>query len=126
MYVCKKCGFEFRAAKTAYQNHGLLNPPYEEIFVCPNCESTAFEEKKVTHCRCCGAKLLKGEEEYCSEKCEKLGIALRKKEQRRKKEYLESPICRLVKEVEIYNKTHHTNYSYGQYVALIKPKKRKK
>ena len=83
MYVCKKCGFEFRTAKTAYQNHGLLNPPYEEIFVCPNCESTAFEEKRVTHCRCCGAKLLNNEKEYCSEKCEKLGVALRKKEQRR-------------------------------------------
>ena len=125
MYVCKKCGFEFSTAKTAYQNHGLLNPPYEEIFVCPNCESTAFEEKKVTHCRCCGAKLLNGEKEYCCDKCEKLGIALRKKEQKRKKQILQSPIYKLVAEVEKYNLLHNTKYSYGQYVALIKPKLKK-
>lgn len=126
MYTCKNCGCEFENAKIVYQSHGLLNPPYEEIFVCPDCESTNFENKKVTHCRCCGAKLLNNEKKYCSDKCEKLGIALRQKEQKRKKEYLESPICRLVKEVENYNKTHRTNYSYGQYVALVKPKGKRK
>lgn len=126
MYICKNCGCEFHTAKTDYQNHGLLNPPYEEISVCPNCKSTNFKEKEVTHCRCCGAKLLNGEEEYCSPACEKLGIALRKKEQKRRKERSESPLFKMVAEVDEYNSLHNTKYSYGQYVAFVKQACKKK
>ncbi len=126
MYYCPDCGSEFEKSEESYETHGLIHPPYESVYCCPYCKGTDFFEKSTTHCRCCGIKLRKGLKDYCSESCEKRGKKLWQKELKRRKIISSDPVNILVREVSIYNKKHNTKYSYGQYVALIKPKGAKK
>ena len=123
MYSCSECGYEFQNPVKLIEKHALLNPPYESIYVCPKCKSTCFEKVKIKHCHCCGAKLNKTQTDYCSEECKLLGDKLWKMEIKRKKLLSDTPLFKLVREVEIYNKRNNTSYSYGQYVALIKNNK---
>ena len=124
MFICKKCGYEFSNPKKIFETHGLQNPPYEVMTVCPACKSQSITEKTVTHCRCCGAKLKDSSTEYCSESCRKRGERLREIEQKKRKVLNESPLSEIIRQVNAYNKTHNTNYSYGQYVAIVIPKER--
>lgn len=124
MLICKNCGYTFEKPRKIYETHGLLNPPYESLSVCPNCNSQEFAEKIFTHCRCCGAKLKGGEEGYCSKACEEKGERLRSIEKRKRKILEESPLSEIVRRVKYYNMEHGTNYSYGQYVAIIMPKEK--
>ena len=39
MFYCKKCNAEFDELKLHYERHGFSEPPYEERFCCPCCES---------------------------------------------------------------------------------------
>lgn len=126
MFYCKSCGYEFDHADVTYETHGLQSPPFEEICVCPACRSTDFFEKSSTHCRCCGSRLPAGAKDYCCETCRTRGEKLWKKERKRRNVLSQSPLNLLVKEVDAYNRKNGTNYSYGQYVALIQPKGRKK
>ncbi len=126
MYSCLECGYEFKNPIKSIEKHNLQTPPYESIYVCPRCKSTSFEKTKISHCHCCGAKLTDAQTEYCSQECKIKGEKLWKTEIKRKKILSDNPLYKLVREVESYNKRNGTSYSYGQYVALVKPKKRRK
>ncbi len=106
MYFCESCGSFF-----------------EEKKVCPFCESKRVRIADFTHCRCCGAKLVQGQREYCSDNCKKKGEFLWERERRRRRLSLISPLNLVLKEIAEYNKKHNTKLSYGQYVSLIKEKK---
>lgn len=118
MYYCKACGGKFETPQKIYETHGFFTPPYEEIYICPFCNSTAFKKITHTHCRCCGARLIDTSKEYCSESCKNKGERLWKKQIEKFKSQLDSPINRIIREMDEFNKTNDTNYSYGQFVAL--------
>lgn len=126
MYYCPECGLEFSAPKKDFETHGYNSPPFESIYCCPNCNGTSFYEKITTHCRCCGAKIGNNKKDYCSDVCEKKGEKLWMREIKRRKMHLTHPLFSMVREVNLYNSENGTNYSYGQYIALIKPKRSKK
>ena len=126
MYYCPECGLEFANAKKDFETHGLDIPPYEPTYCCPNCNGVSFYEKTTTHCRCCGSKLNNDCKDYCSEACAKKGEKLWIREMKRRKLHVSDPLYVTVREVNLYNLKNGTNYSYGQYVALIKPKRGKK
>ena len=48
------------------------------------------------------------------------------KETEYKERLMGSPIYTLARELEEYNNRHKTKYSYGQYIALVKAKDKKK
>ena len=122
MYYCKNCGKEFEKPEKSYETHLLSHPPFELIYICPNCKSQNFHLKNLTHCRCCGSRLPSGTTEYCSPSCKLKGEKMWRKELKKRQAELKDPLKMLVKECAIYNTTHGTRYSYGQYVALIRPK----
>lgn len=124
MFYCDNCGASFDAAKKVLETHGNTTPPFEKNLVCPFCNSDSFHEKSNTHCRCCGAKLKSTDTDYCSDTCRIRGIKLRERERKRKRLLSTHPINEVIRQLEIYNKEHNTNYSYGQFVALILPKKK--
>ncbi len=126
MYYCSNCAREFLEPQRVYETHSLPCPPYEERLVCPFCQSLNFNEKISQHCRCCGVKLKENEREYCSEKCLFIGEKLWAKQRKRLKIAYECSINQKIREIESYNKSHKTNYSYGQYVALIEGRRKKK
>ncbi len=41
-FFCNKCKRYFSDVKTYFETHGLDNPPYERISVCPKCNSDDF------------------------------------------------------------------------------------
>lgn len=122
MYYCKNCGHEFSEPEKNYEAHQFSDLPFELIYICPNCKSGNFREKELTHCRCCGGRLPKGCEEYCSPACKARGEKMWQRELKRRRQSLKDPLQMIVRECILYNKEHNTNYSYGQYVALIRPK----
>ena len=126
MFYCTECGLEFYNAKKIYERHSLDSPPYEKILCCPNCCSHSITELKATHCRCCGIKLSSSQKDYCSDSCKKRGELLWKKQTENYTLLCESPLNKMVREVEEYNIKNHTNLSYGQYVAFIKYKRKKR
>ncbi len=125
MFICCDCQCEFESPKKIIEKHSLDTGPYEAIYVCPFCNSNDFKIKSHTHCRCCGAKLSNTGSEFCSNECKNRGRMLWKNELKRRKELLINPINILIRELENYNKKHNTNYSYGQYVAIIENQRRK-
>lgn len=125
MFYCNNCGYEFLEADTFIETHGLSSPPYEKLSVCPSCKSGSISEKSITHCRCCGARLSSENSEYCSITCKERGERLREKERKKRNIRIRSPINKILRQVAEYNKANHTNYSYGQFVALILPKLKK-
>lgn len=126
MYFCYDCLREFESPKEIEEKHGFSSPPYEKQYVCPYCYSYYFTNKINTHCRCCGAKLPKGKTNYCNDACAKKGKELWEKQIKHKRKQLISPLNLIIRELENYNKVHCTNYSYGQYVAIINAEKEKK
>ena len=46
---------------------------------------------------------------------------MRRREMKRKRLVFSSPLFETVREVDEYNRNNATDYSYGQYVTLIKP-----
>ncbi len=122
MYYCKNCGNEFEEPQKTYEVHHFGNPPFELYYVCPKCKSGNFYERSLTHCRCCGGRLPKGADEYCCDSCRIKGEKMWRKELKRRKAELFNPLKMVVRECAIYNKSNGTDYSYGQYVALIRPK----
>ena len=122
MYYCKNCGNDFEEPEKIYETHLLSYPPFELLYVCPRCKSENFHDKNLTHCRCCGARLPKSTEEYCSPSCKLKGEKMWRRELKKRQDLLKNPLQMITKECNIYNKSNGTNYSYGQYVALIRPK----
>lgn len=122
MYYCSDCKKEFLKPIKKYETHGLNHPPYEAFYVCPFCNSTNYNENKAKYCKCCGARLKTQQINYCSDKCKINYEKLKREEYKRHKKLVDSPLVKLIKEVEGFNKQNGTKYSYGQYVALIKPK----
>lgn len=127
MYFCSDCGLELTNVKRCIETHGLDTSPYEKIIYCPFCKSSEVYEKTTLHCKCCGIKLNSDKKDYCSPECAKKGKKLWELQAKKQMLYFSNPINTIVREVISYNKEHKTNYSYGQYVALVKySKKRKK
>ena len=117
MYCCTDCGAEFEYVEIVYETHGLSTPPYERIKRCPACHGTELTYKENTYCKFCGSRL-NGKEEYCSEKCKKLGEKYYAEQTKRRNLFKNSSVAVAVREVAEYNKAHSTKYSYGQYFAL--------
>lgn len=126
MYYCNDCENEFEKYRKVTEVHSLDSPPYEVLYVCPFCASGDFVEISATHCRSCGAKLLKEGEKYCSRECEIRGNTLKRKSSKRLKYELNDPVWKIVREIESYNKKRKTTLSYGTYVAFIEKKGVKK
>ncbi len=126
MYICHECGYEFQNPAKTKETHGLSNPPFEIICICPRCNSTNFEKFQTDFCRCCGARLKENQNDYCSPSCEKRGEKLWKREINKKRILTDSPIFKVVRENEKYNKLHGTNLSYGQFSALLSSKKKRR
>lgn len=122
MYYCKNCGSEFEEPEKQYETHCFTDTPFELYYICPKCKSSNFHQKNTTHCRCCGSRLPKGNEEYCSASCRSKGEKMWRRELKRRQSEMTSPLKMVVRECAIYNQTHNTAYSYGQYVAIIRPK----
>lgn len=121
MYYCSDCGCEFETAALFTETHGFTTPPFEERRCCPLCGSGNIKEKAVSYCRCCGARLGNCEREYCSPSCRKRGEEMRRREIKKQRLVFSSPLFETVREVDEYNRKNGTDYSYGQYVTLIKP-----
>ena len=122
MFYCRNCGGEFVTPKKSYETHCFSDTPFEVLYLCPLCKNGNFYEKSTAHCRCCGSKLPVGADEYCSDACKVKGERLWKKELKKRQNSLMSPLSLIVKECNKYNALNGTRYSYGQYVALIRPK----
>ena len=122
MYYCNNYENKFEKPKRTFETHGLSSPPFEVFYLCPFCDSTNFKEVETKYCRCCGARIKNSATGYCSTECKKTGEKLRLAEYKKTKQLAESPLIMLIREVDNYNKIHKTKYSYGQYVALIKPR----
>lgn len=52
MLICLDCGAIFEQARIVFERHGLDTPPYEELLVCPRCESA--EIHSAHRCGVCG------------------------------------------------------------------------
>ena len=118
MFYCNDCGGEFYSPKVLKEMHGLSSPPHETLLVCPICNGSSFYEMKLTHCRCCGAKLSKTGSEYCSSTCRAKGEKMWLNQRLSRKALNSNPIIKKIKELEKFNKENGLNLSYGQYVAL--------
>lgn len=125
MYYCKECGREFESAETITQTHGLLTPPFEEIYVCPFCSGTDISAVQSLHCRCCGARLPDGASSYCNENCRSKGEKMWRREAVRRKRERSLPLNIIIRQLEEYNRMNGTSYSYGQYVALVLAKSKR-
>lgn len=126
MYYCQDCGNEFKEVELQLETHRLATPPFEKIYACPYCGGGHYYERVETHCRCCGAKLGGTRVEYCSEHCRELGRKMWEKELKRRRLRLADPLAAITREIENYNLKNNTRYSYGQYVALIRPALKRK
>ena len=126
MYYCPDCGNEFETPEKYEEKHGFTEPPYEMFLVCPNCKSTSFYLKSTTHCRCCGAKLPKDKTEFCSNDCKIKGMKLRAEQLKQKLLKSNGPLSTFVREIENQNNKYGTDYTYGQYVSLLKFMENKK
>lgn len=52
MLICSECGILFEQAKIIYEHHGLDDPPFEVLYVCPCCEGTNIHLAR--RCDLCG------------------------------------------------------------------------
>lgn len=126
MYYCENCKQKFKIPQKVCEKHGFSNPPYEESFLCPFCNSTDFKEITRTHCRCCGALLIRSNSEYCSSACQSRGEKLWKEQAEKFKIEYDSPINVILREIKESNLRNGTDYSYGQYVSLKDLQRRNK
>lgn len=122
MYYCRNCHSEFETPKTVTEKHGLTSPPFESFCVCPFCLSADYKEITVKYCHCCGARLSNVNKTYCNDSCRIAAERLRKKEALNREKLIGSQLTLLLREVERYNAENNTKFSYGQYVAIIRPK----
>ena len=121
MYYCRNCHSEFETPKIVTEKHGLTSPPFETFCVCPFCRSTDYKEMTVKYCHSCGARLSNINKTYCNDACRLTAMRLRKKEALKREKLIGSQLTILLREVERYNAEHNTKFSYGQYVAIIRP-----
>lgn len=125
MFYCLNCESEFEKAASFKESHGLSSPPYEEISCCPNCGSESIHEKWHKYCLNCGKTLYESNSFFCSEACRKRGKEIWSKELSDRRKRRNSEINKILKELREYNALHKTNYSYGQFVAIIRPDKKR-
>ena len=52
MLICAECGSVFEMARTLFERHGHETTSFEELNVCPNCESTNIHAAH--RCEVCG------------------------------------------------------------------------
>ena len=116
MYYCTDCKIHIENPKAVRGKDG------REKLLCPICsEELVFSEPE--YCRYCGARLDEGAKDgYCNDYCRRAGRRLWTRELRRRRKIKDDPIARILRMLTSYNREHRTNYSYGQFVALVLPK----
>lgn len=122
MYHCQDCKQKFEKPLVEEERHSLTNPPFERYAVCPYCFSERIEEIKTLYCRYCGLPLKDGHTAYCDATCRRKGKRLWHQKQTIVRSMGDNKIGHTVLKLNKYNFEHGTNYSYGQFVALILPK----
>ncbi len=115
MYQCRDCGYKFETARLQKTEDEWVKA------VCPECGGEFCGEVQKRYCRCCGAKLPKGAEEYCNDACRKRGRMMWERERRTRAMNKISPIHNIIRAAERYNELHSTRYSYGQFTTVIMP-----
>ena len=126
MYICKDCKNLFENAQKFLERHNLDTPPYEEISVCPHCNSERIVEEEKRYCRCCGARLPYGIYGYCNSACRKKGERMWRLQEEKRLLAQSNPLIKLTRALDLYNALNHTNYSYGEFVTLVLPRLSKK
>ncbi len=116
MYKCKDCRKEFRVPKKIFEKHGQQNAPFEELLVCPFCNSHLFFKAENRYCHYCGIRVRSGRD-YCSAECEQKGIKAYRAQAERKEKLSRNPLMVAIREVEAYNKATGKRLSYGEYIA---------
>jgi DNA-directed RNA polymerase subunit RPC12/RpoP len=116
VYKCKDCEKEFKIPKKISERQGLKSEPYEEMRVCPFCESHLIFKVEPRYCHYCGARV-RGEKDYCCAECERKGIRAYRAQERRREEMAKHPLMQAVREVDTYNKRTGKRLSYGEYFA---------
>lgn len=70
--LCMECGELFDEPKTVYERHGLGTTPFEELNVCPFCESNFIVDAE--YCDICNEAILDdyiitADEQYICQNC---------------------------------------------------------
>ncbi len=119
MYNCKKCKAEFMSPLIERLRGAKRCDTHKVELLCPVCGSDNIDYIKPQYCYCgfCGQRIAAGAN-YCSDSCKRLARKYELLEQERKKKIADFEISKAIKEVDTYNKTHNTDYSYGKYFAL--------
>ena len=123
MYRCQDCDYEFLYSEEIKEPPNLPVPPYESIAVCPNCKGENFSKIENRYCKYCGRKLKPDQNEYCAKECKRKGEIMWREQARRKNLYEKSSLTSVTRQLEAYNKSHNTNYTYGAFVSKILNKK---
>ena len=121
MYHCQDCERKFNEGELTLETHCLATAPFERVYCCTHCGGQNYRKTSKTHCLCCGARLGQGGQEYCNENCRIRGKKMWEGEMKRRRLNFASPLAVITREIEEYNRENKTQYSYGQYVAFIRP-----
>ncbi len=116
MYKCQDCQKEFRYPKRETETHSLPFGPYEQIRLCPFCNSHNFIKIEEHYCKYCGIRVKSGKD-YCSAACKKKGEAAYKRQEENKQWLHNNPISEILREVAEHNRKTGKNISYGEYVS---------
>ncbi len=121
MFCCMDCGKIFETPKEFYEKHALDAPPYERHLYCGSCGGEVIPLKP-SYCYACGARLPMGRKKFCNNDCRRQGERLWRRQRERLKRMALSPVNKIIRMLEGYNREHQTRYSYGQFVSLILPR----
>ena len=50
MFICTDCGCIFERPKVVTERHGLGEPPYEKLEICPECGGAFVPVKRCNYC----------------------------------------------------------------------------
>ena len=115
MYECKDCKAEFETPVIDYETRDERCRP---VTYCPKCMSLNISYIESYYCAFCGAVRVAKGEVYCSDSCRRFGEEIERRMAERRAKIKDFEVTKAVAEVEEYNRTHGTKYSYGQYFAL--------
>ena len=118
MFYCENCESYFDSPLIIRESHGAPEPYFEEREVCPHCESRDYKGIYSGYCRCCGRKI-PSTRQYCNESCRKAGEEMWLKQRQRQEQRKKDPMYITLAQIDLYNKEHGTNLSYGQYIAVM-------
>ncbi len=117
MFYCNNCRSYFDVPFIIKESQGAPPPYCEESEVCPSCQSSDYKATYSGYCRCCGRKI-PNTREYCNETCRKAGEEMWVRQRQRQEDRKKDPMYITLAQIDLYNKKHGTNLSYGQYTAM--------